>query len=530
MSTLREALRVRALLPLSRCSEVARLKAACLIVGLALLALCIFNLAEAPPLWWDEGWTLSVARNWVEFGHYGRLLNGQPHNSLLSAALPVTAPVALSFKLFGVGGWQSRLPGVLFLAGSLGLMFFLARRLYNLRVALGTLVFLAFLFPHADIHPAYLSRQVLGEPAMLFYLLAGYALCLLALKDRPWLLPVVVLFWGLALKSKLQVLPFWAVSVGLAVAFSLFQRQWRQAAWLSVAAGLAYVLAEAIGFLQPALLPGYLRATGGLDGLNEVTAFVLDAEVRRAALRTTVLFAGPVLVSLAGCAWWSWREVADLVARPQRPEQTVRWMLLALVGSWAVWFSVLSVGWIRYLYPVLFVGALFLAALWERCLAGLEWSAVVGQVRAAFKAGAAWRLRLSVFALTLLLGWSGLLGARALGTVFSRPGDASVYAAAHFLNTQTPPDARLETYDSQLFFLLDRRYHYPLDQLHITAIRREFLDTATSLEYDAFVADPDYLVVGPFSRWTRVYAAALTSGQFRLVYQYGLYEVFQRER
>ena len=98
--------------------------------ALALLAAALWNLS-GPPMWWDEGWTLSVARNWVERGHYGRLMLGQLFPNGLEASFPVTASVALSFRLFGVGLWQGRLPGVLFTVGAILLMYDLARRLYN---------------------------------------------------------------------------------------------------------------------------------------------------------------------------------------------------------------------------------------------------------------------------------------------------------------------------------------------------------------------------------------------------------------
>src|SRR6266545_829549 len=82
------------------------------LAALALLAIGLWNLG-APGMWWDEGWTLSVARNWVERGHYGRLLDGQLAPPGLEASLVVTAPIALSMRLFGVGIWQGRLFGVL---------------------------------------------------------------------------------------------------------------------------------------------------------------------------------------------------------------------------------------------------------------------------------------------------------------------------------------------------------------------------------------------------------------------------------
>src|SRR5690242_14234551 len=97
---------------------------------LALLFLGLWNLS-GPGVWWDEGWTMSVARNLAERGHYGRLLDGQLAPPGLEAAFPVTLPIALVFKLFGVGIWQGRLFGVLCTVAALALMYYLALRLYS---------------------------------------------------------------------------------------------------------------------------------------------------------------------------------------------------------------------------------------------------------------------------------------------------------------------------------------------------------------------------------------------------------------
>src|SRR5512147_2266081 len=106
---------------------------------LLLLALTI-NLASTPAPWWDEGWTMSVARNWVVLGHYGRLLEGQATPRGLEAAFPVTAAVALGFRLFGVGIIQARIVSVIFTLIALALLYKLARRFYNQSIAIATLV------------------------------------------------------------------------------------------------------------------------------------------------------------------------------------------------------------------------------------------------------------------------------------------------------------------------------------------------------------------------------------------------------
>lgn len=181
----------------------------------ALLVVAVFvaatvNLESIPPLWWDEGWTLSVARNWVERGHYGRLLDGEPTSTGLAAAFPVTAPIALSFRLLGVGIWQGRLVGLLFTLGTLGLMYYLACRLYDRSVAIWTLAVLLLMSP---LHPVVAGRQVLGEMPAVFYLLAGYACFLSALRKSPWFMAAAVGFWAIALNTKAQVLPFWMASL-----------------------------------------------------------------------------------------------------------------------------------------------------------------------------------------------------------------------------------------------------------------------------------------------------------------------------
>src|SRR5687768_13898703 len=159
----------------------------------AFMALSV-NLETTPPLWWDEGWTLSVARNWVELGHYGRLLDGQPAPRGLEAGFPVTANIALSFSLFGVGIYEARLVAVIFTLAALRSLYALTRRFYNRSIAIGTLGVLIFMCGHVDINPLIAGRQVLGEIPSIFFLLAGY-LAFLQAYNRPFVaMPLATVF------------------------------------------------------------------------------------------------------------------------------------------------------------------------------------------------------------------------------------------------------------------------------------------------------------------------------------------------
>ena len=109
--------------------------------------------------------------------------------------------------------------------------------------------------------------------------------------------------------------------------------------------------------------------------------------------------------------------------------------------------------------------------------------------------------------------------------------DSSAQQTADFLNTRTHPGALIETYDSELFFLLNRHYQYPPDSAHVQLIRRTFLyEDNTRIEYDPLAANPDYLVVGPHSKQWKLYEPVLATGAFRLLQSYSRYRIYERIR
>ena len=112
-----------------------RQRLAVIFAGLLLGSALIVHLDSVPTLWWDEGWTLSVARNWVERGHYGRLLNGNLAPGGLEAGVTTIAPIAFSFRVLGIGIWQGRLVGLVFLLGALASTYLLAKYLFSHSVA-----------------------------------------------------------------------------------------------------------------------------------------------------------------------------------------------------------------------------------------------------------------------------------------------------------------------------------------------------------------------------------------------------------
>ncbi|MFQ3633256.1 MAG: hypothetical protein SNJ65_16875, partial [Roseiflexus sp.] len=106
--------------------------------------------------------------------------------------------------------------------------------------------------------------------------------------------------------------------------------------------------------------------------------------------------------------------------------------------------------------------------------------------------------------------------------------ERAVFRVAAFLNTQTSPEALIETYESELHFLLDRRYHYPPDQVHVELNRRSLLGRETPVNYDPLAANPTHLVVGRFADGNKLYADIIMSSAFREIMRDGRYVVYER--
>lgn len=494
-------------------------------VGLLVAAALTVRLGSVPPLWWDEGWTLSVARNWVELGHYGRLLAGQPVPRAIDAAFHVTGAVALSFWMFGVGIIQARMVGVLITVVTLIAAYYLVRRLYNHAIALGALFVMILLPAYTDLSPLYVGRQVLGEMPAMFFLIAGYIGILLVPRHPLWLL-LTVLLWAFALITKLQVLPFWVCALIIPLLIAYYQQDWKSfSSWLIALLG-SFVGSRVLLILSESFLQANSGVAEPILGLYEVSALVTSLPARMFAAIVVLLFGLPTLL---GLSYGIWKVIQTRHVTKWTVADQVKLSLLVLASIWFAWFLALSVGWVRYIFPPLFIGSIFVAHMMHDLTRQYDILYVLQHAAAFFKGKAFNKQTIgAVLALTIVIG-SVPRTLIAFYRSYVMDGDNSVQLAANFLNSQTPANALIETYDSELFFLLNRRYHYPPDQIPVALIRRTFhYDDNAPVNYDPLTINPDYLVVGPHSKQWRLYDPVLKSGAFRLLQSYKRYEIYER--
>jgi len=498
------------------------------LLALLLLRLATANLESAPPVWWDEGWTMSVARNLVESGRYSRLLAGEPARPGPEAFVPVTALIALSFRLFGVGIWQGRMVGLIFTLGALGMMYALVNRLYDKRIALATLGVLLFISPRPAYHPFLMGRQVMGEMPLVFYLLSGYFFLLLSLEKSKWFIVAAIIMWAVALNTKGQPPPFWFLSLFLPFCISVYGKSWAIAGVLIGALMSSLLAAVALNywahliFIDPRLPPVVI------SGLYDVTAWVVLSYERKIEILIGLVWVLPTILGIC----YAIREFIgkEKLLAALNPKNVVRLTLWILVASWFGWFIVLSVGWERHLFPAVFIGSVFAAVLLKDLTKNFSLKSTV-----ALGAGALKTLRFNwesfgaLLAIVLITYLATANGKTVYRVLYSEP-DQSVKDVAAFLNTQTSADAMIEIFDAELFFLLNRRYHYPPDHVDVELIRRTFIGQNVRISYDALSADPDYLVVGPQSMMLHLYDYILTTGAFRHIRSYPLYDVYKRVR
>jgi hypothetical protein len=484
-------------------TTAARFLALAVCLGFAVFGL--YTLAAGPALWFDEGWMLTVARNWAQTGYYGERLLGQPAPaSMLNVGFPAILPAGLSFSVLGIGIWQGRLPALLFTAASLYLVYYLTSRLFTRSSAYFSLF--GLLVTSTEFHPLIWGKQALGESSAIFLLLAGFALFLFSGRGSRIAYVPAALCWGMACVAKAQFLPFVLVSLLSPLLIALYRRHKPTVRLMTV-----YLTGTALAYLL------LRRAQAGLvgeetltqAGLYTSTAFVPVLFNRLHAIIVTLTSGLPSVLglyfALRSCPRIKTLDLSDRAL-------LARIALLAFALSWLGWYLLLSVAWPRYLYPLVFISGIFLGPLlWELVDPSVPWR----------------RTRL-VLAVVLVAGL-GVQTVRAVADAF-RESNTPLKEVTRFLNS-TAKSKVVECYDLEvLVFLTGDRCHHPPDSIQLDLNRRAFLHQPVTIKYDPLSADPDFLVVGRQARLWGLYTEVAAGTEFTLVKKAGQYAVYRRVR
>lgn len=489
-----------------------------------ILILSLVNLTEFPVTWFDEGSHLHVPKTLVRFGVYADYSSEgfRYYGPTVGVGPTVFLPIALVFKLLGVGLLQARIVMAIFLLLLLYFFYRLGVRLLGENYAL--LAVLLLLGSQSSNVIEY-GRQVLGEvPGMLFVLAAIFLWFREWEKPRYLQLLLVGLLFGLAMVTKYQyviiVVPVLAISW---VVNLVYYRVIPQKSFIipGIIAGVVMLLwmGYQIVYLGPSTISENLAS---FRQFTSGAALVFSPSLMRRAFNELVSFK-----TLAG-GFLPFIFYSFFLAI-SRSKNGLQWgVIFILIATNLGWYVVASISWLRYAFPGLLMLCLVAAQFFKDMFNKLELH--IPTLWKDFRMGSplmhqnAARYGLVLWVIFMV----GLPLAQNLASVVLTPFNAP-QAMAEYMDTNIPKEALVETWEPEMGFLTDHNYHFPPQLLLNTSVGYIWTGgTAPAVEYNFVQTErPAYVLMGEFSRWVDVYPMDFLQANYELETTIGAYELYK---
>ncbi len=485
--------------------------------GVLLLSLILFgsfyNLANYPTIWWDEAIFSETAANLVQHGRYAFTVQSPDQLSDLdfriSAGPAVILPVALAYKIGGVGLVPGRLVAGGYLLLAFLALFLVARRLWGTAAAL---LAVALVLLGTDIF--YWGRSVMGDIPALALFLWGLWFFIKAVEDRS--LPGLFLgglFLGLAFTAK----EFYGLTFLLPMAL-LVRQYWRDKRRLGL------VLASYLAGLALPLLAYLLLKTFILGGLMAAVLHFFQQKKLLCHEFFTPLTIGRIYpesllyllehplfwLGVLGAAWTWKKEPASPGAR--------LW-----VGNFILWCLVYftAVWWQRFALPALVLGSPLAAHF-----------LVAGSRRLTFSRDFRPSVWLSAGLLAaFMIIFQPLSGLDYLGQVVEYQGSPPE-KLVKFLRDHVPLSFLIETPEYELAFLDDEHRIHLMPSYYFVESTPDkvVLLNPRPQPYDFDRVGADVLILGNFGKgvFSQVYPASLVARHWRRLARVDYYDIYVR--
>jgi 4-amino-4-deoxy-L-arabinose transferase-like glycosyltransferase len=495
------------------------------------LVLCFYNLGQSPRPWQDEGGTMLVAKSLAETGVYAvNSAEGyQTYGTVQSTGPTIIVPIALGFKLLGVGLWQGRLIVAAYLLFTLTVFYSVGRELFGRGTALLALV---LLLGSRTAPILWYGREALGDVPALGLFLAGWLVWLIGMRKNQavWYFVVSGLLIGAAMVSKGQysLMGIGAIA-GAAILNWIYYRQrggFRSLVIVTIVASLclaAWWAWQIFYYGQNT----FQENAGKLSQLASATygfhlAWVVDA---------LKFFIKPELGSFY--QYWGIPALlyASWLAAKRSSKDSYRlapFLIFTLV--WFAYYIFWTLPWPQIAFAPATITALFVAKLWADGLRALT------ELRR-FASTADSRKASVILAVAVVVAILITLGHSVIGTVRSSvlTGDSGPQQAADFIQNSIGRSAVIDTWERELGVFSSRSFHYP-DQAYLAqTLENAYWQVAPTrylLGEDYFRRQAsDYVVVGWFARLHGLYDPIFLEKQACLVATLGSgdlrYEVYK---
>lgn len=451
------------------------------------------------PIHWDEGWNLCAARVWLEQNHFGCLFMGELTTPRLSTGVLPTFLSKIGFELFGVSYLAARIPFLLHLLGFLTAFFVLVKKLFDRKTALLALALLT-IYPDDRVNPALLATQANAEILMFLYLTIGYLLLFNLLKTEKALGCGIYgisagLVFGIAAQVKYQARPFILLSLVALTLTLLLERRFKLSFFSAITPTIAFFNTKYSLTLLAPRQSNIVSSGSGTTGLSSLLGINLDWEVRLTVLQYLGTWYWYHLLAIFACSYWLLHKKAPFQASSTRPLIVA---IFIFAASWTGWFLTLSIDFPRYFAPAATFGSIFSAFfiiyLVRKMTNGKTALSFIKQRKMLIQKA----LLLTLVTLLLIQTVDGLQYAfHFISKDSSYNHEITVIALE--INSDASSNPIVETYESQIFHLLNVRYHYPPDQWNVQQIAKGVNREISEIYYDETNLNPDYIVIGKWS-------------------------------
>lgn len=490
---------------------------ACLLISA--LFLLLYRLEDYPSPWFDEGINFQVAKNVAQTGQYG--LHCEEGLVVFHPAIQtgptVSLPMAMLFRLGGIGIFQARLIVVFYAIAALVAFYWLVRKISDQKTALLTLLLLIFTFEHEFTSFIFMGRQVLGEiPALAFFWTGTLLWFQTWHNSHRWRLIWSGLLWGLAIITKVQ---FALMIPGAVLLFWLFDR-------------VSHKRLKIRQFLLPLLTSGLcvlgwysyqVISLGFGDFWHQTASLGLAGSMHflnfspRQTMSAIFQLLGSTLL-LLGMPGMFYTLAASLQCRETKRFQQVFIVIFTLV--WLAWYAFLSIGWMRYAFVPTAVSTFFSALLLRRLW---SWAGQNRQTLCRWLPLTPEQIAVGTVIVALVL--SGMIPM--MKQIIQSP-DSSLQELAQYLNRHIPTDEVIESWELEVDLLTKHNYHHP--PYEVTNAFTAHIWHGSPLPpdiYDPLGFRPSYLLDGVFSKWTGLYSPDYLGQECTLVVSIGSYDLYR---
>jgi 4-amino-4-deoxy-L-arabinose transferase-like glycosyltransferase len=462
-----------------------------------------YKIGVTPLAWHDEGSAMLISKTLVQDGVYSvKTTTGyESFGPVQSVGPTVLLPIALVFKLFGVGIVQGRVIASIYLVFTLLAFYAITAKLFGHKVAL--LGFL-LLLGNPNARMILQGREVLGEVPALGFIFLGALLFYQGLPGRnikKLVLSGLLIGASMVTKNSNTFIGF----VTLFILFVLDLIYYKKGYYIAIIiTGLAALFCVLVWFGWQWVYYGQTIFLENFSKFSQLAKYTTGFSLRNIYNSFTLLIRND-----QGSFYYFWGFAAILysaVLSIRNDRKGFATAFLFLFSMLWLGYYFYSVPWRSYICVTAAITAIFVAKLWVD-LFGIVFQQRV-QIADLFK---------DKESILKLGGQVGLLVA--LGFMVFYPlqtevksdlsGDNSVQKEiVTYLESNISKNDVIETWDRELPIMTDLQYHYPdqmmLAKAHYAIYRNGPSDYGLGEKYFQEVK-PAYIITGWFSRWTGVY-------------------------